>query len=41
MQVVINISLINDVIVIASLDNANLAIACSMSSKTQKVLKRL
>ncbi len=33
MQVVINISLINDAITIASLNSANLIIECLMSSK--------
>ncbi len=34
MQIVINISLTNDAIVIASLNSVNLAIAYLMSSKT-------
>jgi hypothetical protein len=41
MQVVISISLTNDATIIASLDNVDLAIACSMGPKIQKVLKRL
>jgi len=34
MQVIINISLTNDAIVIASLDSVDLAIACSMNLET-------
>jgi hypothetical protein len=41
MQVVINISLTNDTIIIASLDNVNLAIAYLINSKIQKMLKKL
>jgi len=40
MQVVISISLINDAIVIISLNSVDLAIAYLMNSKTRKVLKK-